>query len=57
MYIIAGIVCLCAGIYITFVQVKKFKRGAKDQLGFSSQVLAGGVMAIILGIGLIIKHL
>ena len=57
MYIVCGIACLAIGICITVIQIKKFLKGAKDQLGFTSQLLAGGVMAIILGIGMIIKHL
>ena len=56
-YIICGIVCLAIGLPISFTQIKELLRGDKDQLGFTSQLLAGGIMAIILGTGLIIQHL
>jgi hypothetical protein len=56
LYVLIGFACLTIGIWITYRQVRIFSKGQQDQLGFSIQLLAGGITAIILGLGLIIQY-
>jgi hypothetical protein len=50
---IGGLAFLILGLYITYIQIKTFKSGKQDQLGFDIKLLGGGIMAIILGLALI----
>lgn len=56
-YVIGGIICLSFGTFITIIQVKKISGGKQDNLGFSIQLLAGGIMAIILGVAMIVQNI
>jgi len=53
MEILGGLAFFAIGLYITFVQIKIFRAGKQDQLGFDIKWLGGGIMAIILGLVLI----
>jgi len=57
LYVLGGIACLIFGIWLTVKQVKTFKRGKQDQLGFDIKLLSGGIMGVMIGIYLIAKYL
>jgi len=57
LYIIGGIACLAFGIYLTLKQIKTFRAGKQDQLGFDIKLLGGGIIGIIIGVYLIMKYL
>jgi len=45
------------GILIIILQIKRFKSGIKDELGFENNLLAGGIGCIIIGVILLVKTL
>jgi len=55
--IILGIVMVAIGILIIILQIKRFKSGIKDELGFENNLLAGGIGCIIIGVILLVKTL
>ncbi|GAA4092610.1 hypothetical protein [Mucilaginibacter panaciglaebae] len=56
IYGIGGFFLTALGIYITKNQLTKIKTENVDQLGFDYKLLGGGVMAIIIGIVVMVKH-
>jgi len=56
-YIVIGFAFLILGLYIIIIQLKRFKKREQDNLGFDIQLLAGGIMALILGVGMIIQNI
>jgi hypothetical protein len=55
--IVLGTVMICIGIFIVVLQIKRFKTGIKDELGFENNLLAGGIGCIVIGIILLVKTL
>ncbi len=53
--IILGVVVICVGIYIVFLQIRWFKKGMKDQFGYQGRFLLGGFGIIVTGIIVIVK--
>jgi hypothetical protein len=56
-YVVVGFACLILGVYIVIIQLKKLKKREQDNLGFDIQLLAGGIMALVLGVGMIIQNM
>ena len=52
-----GLACLIIGFPLTIKQIKIFRAGEQDQLGFDIKLLGGGIMAIIAGFYLIFKYI
>lgn len=57
LYVLIGIAFTIFGVWLTIRQVKIFAQGTQDRLGFSVQLLGGGIMSLILGIAMIIQNL
>ncbi len=57
LFVLIGIALTAFGIWLTIRQVKIFAQGKQDRLGFSIQLLGGGIMSLILGIVMIIQNL
>jgi DNA-binding transcriptional regulator of glucitol operon len=50
-----GVGMICIGIFIVVLQIKRFKNGLKDQLGYGRGLLLTGFFFIIGGIIIIVK--
>jgi len=55
--VFGGPICLALGIWITIKQIRKFKAGKQDKLGFDIKLLGGGILFIMGGIALIASQL
>jgi hypothetical protein len=53
LFILGGLACIVLGAYITKNKVAKIRNGTHDKFGIDFQLLALGVLVIILGIALI----
>jgi hypothetical protein len=54
--ILLGLVMICIGILIVIFQIRWFKKGLKDQFGYQTRLLLGGIGIIVLGIIVIVKN-
>jgi hypothetical protein len=52
-YLIGGLAFLGFGVWLVINQVKIFRRGNQDELGWDIKLLAGGIIFAMIGIYLL----
>ena len=57
LYIVGGIASLIFGLVIIIRQIKTFKKGEQDELGFDIKLLGGGMGFLMIGIYLLAKYI
>ena len=57
LYIVGGIASLIFGLVIIIRQIKTFKKGEQDELGFDIKLLGGGMGFLMIGIYLFAKYI
>lgn len=57
LYILGGIASLIFGLVIIIRQIKTFKKGEQDELGFDIKLLGGGMGFLMIGIYLLAKYI
>jgi hypothetical protein len=55
--IVGGFTLIICGIYLTKRQIKNFIDKKQDQLGWDIRGLGAGLMSIMIGLYLILKHI
>lgn len=52
-YLVCDFFVLIFGLWLTFNQIRTFRKKEQDQLGWDIKLLSAGIMAIMIGIYLI----
>ena len=52
-HLIAGIASILFGALITLKQIKVFRQGEQDRLGFDIRLLIGGICFVFIGLALL----
>ena len=55
LQVILGVVVIGIGLLIVIIQIKRFKKGLKDEWGYQKNTLISGIGFIVLGILIIVK--
>lgn len=55
--IILGAGAICVGLFIVILQIKRFKKGLKDEWGYEKSLMITGFTFIVMGIIVLVKSL
>jgi hypothetical protein len=57
LYVLIGVTFILVGLYVINIQIKKFKQGKQDQLGFDVRLLISGISALLVGIIMVVQYI
>jgi len=55
-YIIGGIALILFGMWLAIIMIKTYAAGVKDKFGLNMRLLTFGVIAVVVGVIIVVKH-